>query len=576
VADAPYQSLYRRYRPQRFGEILGQDHITQALRNAVRQDRVAHGYLFSGPRGTGKTTSARVLAKALNCAKLDDGEPCGMCESCHAVQAGSSYDVIELDAASNRGIDRMRSLLEGVALGTGGRRKVYIIDEVHMLTPEASAALLKTLEEPPAHVVFVLATTDPQKVLPTIRSRVQNFEFRLMNLAVLTALVRSVSDDAGISLEGDAVEAVARRGAGSARDALSVLDQVAALGHLDDTVAATGEVLEAICERDTARALSAVAEAVAAGRDARRLAEEILDALRTAFLAVMAPDLVDLSGDDASRVADVGNRMGAATAVRAMEAIGAALADMRDALDPRVLLDVAVVRLTRPDVDPSPAALLDRIERLERALAEGAPPAAGPEPTSPAAGPPPAAAPATAAGPATARGALGAHRRNPAAAPPPAAKSADPVPPPVAAPSPSPATAGSFPSRDELTRVWGDQILAALRQRARARFRPGRWVSAADGDVVFALPNAIHRDRCEEVRAEVETALANHFGLPVRLRLVVDDAVTVPVGDSAGRDRPAAAPDDDIQPGELTDAPPLASPEDRIKQAFPGAEEVDG
>ncbi len=178
--DTPYQSLYRRFRPSTFGEVRGQDHVVLALRNAVRDQRVAHAYLFSGPRGTGKTSTARILAKALNCTDLRDGEPCGVCASCVEIAKGTSLDVHELDAASNNGVEAMRDLVSRAALGTPGRQKVYIVDEVHMLSTAASNALLKTLEEPPAHVIFVLATTDPQKVLPTIRSRTQHFEFRLL------------------------------------------------------------------------------------------------------------------------------------------------------------------------------------------------------------------------------------------------------------------------------------------------------------------------------------------------------------------------------------------------------------
>src|SRR5213075_137529 len=180
-----YQSLYRKYRPQSPGEVLGQEHVVRALVGAINEGRVAHAYLFSGPRGTGKTSTARILAKVLNCTNVQDGEPCGVCDSCVQVQRGGSLDVVELDAASNRKLDEMRDLLSRVALGTPGRWKVYIIDEVHQLTSDASSALLKTLEEPPGHVVFVLATTDPQKVLPTIKSRTQHFEFRLLPRDVL-------------------------------------------------------------------------------------------------------------------------------------------------------------------------------------------------------------------------------------------------------------------------------------------------------------------------------------------------------------------------------------------------------
>ncbi len=228
-----FQSLYRKHRPQSFAELVGQDAVSGALRNAVREDRVGHAYLFSGPRGTGKTTTARLLAKALNCAaRGDDGEPCNACASCVEITAGTSMDVVELDAASHRGINEMRSLLERVAYrSAGGARKVYIVDEVHMLTKEASTALLKTLEEPPAHVVFVLATTDPQTVLATIRSRTQHFEFTLLPTELLAAHLAYVATQEGVDADPAILAVIARRAGGSARDALSLLDQ--ALAHGD-------------------------------------------------------------------------------------------------------------------------------------------------------------------------------------------------------------------------------------------------------------------------------------------------------------------------------------------------------
>ncbi|HEX2273185.1 MAG TPA: DNA polymerase III subunit gamma/tau, partial [Acidimicrobiales bacterium] len=394
----PYQSLYRRYRPQRFDEVRGQDHVVKTLRNAVRTGTVAHAYLFSGPRGTGKTSTARILAKALNCAAPEDGEPCGRCPSCVEIAEGRSLDVIELDAASNRGIDAMRELVARVALGTPGRWKVYIVDEVHMLTTEAANTLLKTLEEPPAHVVFVLATTEPQKVLLTIRSRTQPFEFRLLPPGLLAEHVRWVAADAGLDVPPEAIDLVVRRGNGSARDALSVLDQVAAAGGIDHEPPGTDEVIEALCERDAGQALVFVAERAGAGHDARQLTRDILEHLRQVFLATMSRGLVGLPDDDLARVEAQGRRLGPAATVRAMETLGDALIDMRDAPDPRVLLEVALVRLCNPDVDVSPAALLERIERLERALAERGgrvpPGAAAPSSSAP---PSPTAAPASAA-----------------------------------------------------------------------------------------------------------------------------------------------------------------------------------
>src|SRR5580704_15390509 len=397
MADVPFVSLYRRFRPGRFDELRGQDHVVQALRNAVRDDRVSHAYLFSGPRGTGKTSSARILAKALNCAAPVDGEPCGVCTSCKEITQGTSLDVHELDAASNNGVDAMRDLVAHAALGTPGRWKVYIVDEVHMLSTAAANALLKTLEEPPGHVVFVLATTDAQKVLPTIRSRTQHFEFRLLGSETLSALLHQVRTASGLALPDEALDAAVRRGRGSARDALSTLDQIAAGGIVDDDIEVLAELAESLAERDPARALVAVAHASEAGRDPQRLAADLAEYLRQGFLAIVAGELVSLSGADRARVEDTARRMGLPALVRALEELGRAQVDMRDIPDQRVHLEVALIKLTHPQADDSTVALLERVDRLERALAEGGgaptgtmaprslevpgPPAGGPPPT---------------------------------------------------------------------------------------------------------------------------------------------------------------------------------------------------
>ncbi|HEY2333313.1 MAG TPA: DNA polymerase III subunit gamma/tau, partial [Acidimicrobiales bacterium] len=432
-----FQSLYRRYRPQRFSEVRGQDHVSTALRNAVRDGTVSHAYLLSGPRGTGKTSSARILAKALNCEHPEDGEPCGVCESCVAVEAGRSLDVIELDAASNNGVDAMRDLVARASLGTGGRAKVYIVDEVHMLSTAASNVLLKPLEEPPAHVTWVLATTDPQKVLPTIRSRTQHFEFKLLSPSVLADHLRWVAADAGLVVDEATIDQAVRRGRGSARDALSALDQLVAGGAVTDDDAPVDELVEALCERDTGRALAAVAMAANSGRDMRGLAEALLASLRDALLAVLAPDVVALPDEALARVSDQGRRLGPPAITRALDAVGQALLDMREAPDPRVSFEVALVRVTRPELDTSPAALVERLERLERAqrsspapgstaphpgstapptgsTADGDPPIARSTPPPPRRtdppGPPSADTPAASP---TSRPALGAVRRNP-------------------------------------------------------------------------------------------------------------------------------------------------------------------
>jgi len=400
--DTPYQSLYRRFRPSTFAEVRGQDHVVLALRNAVRDGRVAHAYLFSGPRGTGKTSTARILAKALNCTDLRDGEPCGVCSSCTEIAKGTSLDVHELDAASNNGVEAMRDLVSRAALGTPGRQKVYIVDEVHMLSTPASNALLKTLEEPPAHVIFVLATTDPQKVLPTIRSRTQHFEFRLLGPETLTALLDQVRRDAHLDVADDALDLAVRRGRGSARDALSVLDQVAASDTVDDDLPELDEVVEALAEQDVGRAMVAIAHLTSAGFSPQQLAGDLVDHLRQGFLALMAPDLVAVAGSEHEALKAQAERVGLALLVRSMEVLGRTQVAMRDALDPRVNLEVALVRLTHPEADDSPEALLVRIERLEAGVraVPSAGPAAGPASVErPAPTPPPTAEAATPAAP---------------------------------------------------------------------------------------------------------------------------------------------------------------------------------
>jgi DNA polymerase-3 subunit gamma/tau len=609
-----FQSLYRRFRPQRFDEVLGQEHVSMALRNAVRHDKVAHAYLFSGPRGTGKTSTARILAKALNCAAPEDGEPCGLCDSCVEIARGTSLDVHELDAASNNGVDAMRDLVARAALGTPGRWKVYIVDEVHMLSTAASNALLKTLEEPPGHVVFVLATTDSQKVLPTVRSRTQHFEFRLLGPATLEALVRRVRSAAGLELGEDAVVAAVRKGRGSARDALSALDQLAAAGIVEDEVPVLAELADALADRDAGRALVALAQAVAAGRDVHTLSVALVEQLRQGFLSMVAPDLVQLPEDDRPRVEDVAKRLGLPALVRAMETLGKAEIDMRDAPDARVTLEAALIRLAHPQADDSGAALLERIDRLERALAgAGAAPAAPPAPAGPSvggSGDPASAGPAETPaqgvpGPDMARQSLAALRRQARQRPAPKTgdvaggpQGSEPSPPSgvsrrtegSATHTASATTTATMPTRDELVQAWGDGLLASLSNRARARFRVGRFLAVDDGAAVFALPNDTHRSYCEEVRLEVEQMLGGRFGTAVPLRLVVDDEATSVTTPSPGRtDRAStsatatsAAPSEDhsalldpvVLAAETEPAGAGLTPEQRLKQVFPGAEEV--
>jgi DNA polymerase-3 subunit gamma/tau len=649
-----YQSLYRRYRPQRFSEVRGQEHLSRALRNAVIEGRVGHAYLLSGPRGTGKTTTARILAKVLNCEDVIDGEPCGVCASCTGIEQGTSFDVFELDAASNNGVEAIRTLIEKAQLGSPGRTKVYILDEVHMLSTAASNALLKTLEEPPDHVVFVLATTDPQKVLATIKSRTQHFDLHLLPAADLEALVDDVVKDAGLDLSPEGRDHVLRVGGGSARDTLSALDQVVAAGGVPDDVSVLDELVEALCERDTGRALTAVDAAIATGRTPRILGENLVGRLRDVFLAAVRADLSRLPERDRQRVLDQAGRLGAAGATRALEVVGEAFVGIQDAPDPRVVLEVALVRLTRPEADHSLAAIVERLERLERGLGPvgAAPPppapsshphvAAAPDvdpeavtrstlaPADPDAPAPTAPPPADAAPPAgeakgadQARQLLAARRaergasapapsrpRPAAASAAPTARASVPAPAPGAKVPPAPGpkgpaapktrataaapkaaaavassagvSAGDLPSRDELTLAWGDTILGTLPARAKSRFAAGRFVAVSDGVVQYGLPNAVHATRCEEVRGEVEAALAKHFGRPVPLTIVVDGdappppSMRVPPPSSASGAADGPEDEEHVDISQLTDATDVTSSSvDRIAQVFPGVEVVD-
>lgn len=378
------QSLYRRYRPQTFAEIRGQEHVVKALRNAMANGSEGQAYLFSGPRGTGKTSAARIFAKALNCADLQNGEPCCGCESCVSIQEGSSFDVVELDAASNRGIDKMRDIIASANLVSPGRHKVYILDEVHQLSKDAASALLKTLEEPPSHVVFVLATTDPEKVFDTIRSRTQHLQFHLLPMADLDAYVRFVVDDAGIEIGDDAIEAVLRQGGGSARDTLSALELVAAMGGVVDETTPVVEFVEALIDFESGALLAAVARSADFGLDPRTIAEDLIRHMRDCFLALVAPDVLDVVPGRRDVLVDQANRLGTPRVVKIIETLGSTVLDMRNAPDARVLLEVALVRLVHRELQMGIESLLARIERLEKALEER--PLVAPAPKDPSTG----------------------------------------------------------------------------------------------------------------------------------------------------------------------------------------------
>jgi DNA polymerase III subunit gamma/tau len=604
------QALYRRYRPRRFSEVRGQDHIVKALRNSVSTGREGQAYLFSGPRGTGKTSSARILAKVLNCANPIDGEPCCECESCIAVERGTSYDVHELDAASNNGVDAMRDLIEKASLGTPGRHKVYILDEVHMLSKQAEAALLKTLEEPPPHVVFVLATTDPQKISETIRSRTLQLRFHLLPMDELEAHVRWVVADAGLQVSDAAIMAALEQGGGSARDTLSALELAASSGEDDPDVIQFDEFVEALIELDPGRALTAVAFAVQQGRDARGLTEDIVRHLRDCFLSLMAPELVALPDQKATVVAEQATRLGAARLVRAMERLGEMLVEMRHAPDPRLLLEVALVQLTHEPAANDVGALMDRLDRVEKAVAEGVAAPAAPVPVDPSTGrvqlggrahrddtgssPRPAAADPGRTDQSSQASPSGAPSGEPpgrsAHPEPPADTGTDP--PPVltiAEPPAAPAAAITSPV-DHAAEVWSSAIVPTLKPFVRSIYSVPRLLGVRDGRLTLGAPNEAHRAKCEQHRGEVEAAAARVAGGPVPIALVVEAGGTHQDDhDDDPRDRgttarvvplhPAGPPpaDDDVDIHDLVDAPPdtVVSPIDRLAQAFPGSELID-
>lgn len=558
-----YESLYRKYRPQRFDELVGQEHVTTALRNAVRNERVGHAYLFSGPRGTGKTTTARVLAKALNCTNRGaEGEPCGECENCSAIAAGTFLDLFELDAASNRGIDNIRDVIESstLGMGAGAKTKVYVLDEVHMLTDPAANALLKTLEETPGHVVFVLATTNPEKVLPTIRSRTQYFEFTLLSIEQLITRLADLCAREGVEADADALAVIAAAGAGSARDAESLLDQALAheTGALEaEAVAALfggapfplrARILESIAGEDAPGALVALGELLEAGHDPRRAAEDLLGSARDSFLLTAGAGRVrvDAPEDEQERLRGLGQALGNAALVRVIETLGQAITDMRgtEAADPRLVLEVALVRLSRRDAGPPLQTVIERIERLERGIG----PAAA-APTAPA-------APPAASTPRAPRRTLGAVRSQQAAEPTaPADAPSDPAPEPGPPPEPAPPTepaASSEPTPpldlDDVIVAWGS-ILPGLPVATRTAVQNAQPLRV-DGDIViFGVPSAVieaARPRFKKEADTIRDALARDLGRTVRFKLESTDAFSLGGGSPA-----SPAPSAEPEPGPL-------------------------
>ena len=559
------QSLYRRYRPRRFAELKGQDHVVRALRNAVINNREGQAYLFSGPRGTGKTSTARILAKVLNCEKLKDGEPCGKCNSCLSIDAGSSYDVLELDAASNNGVDNMRDLIERAALGNPGRHRVFILDEVHMLSKPAEAALLKTLEEPPDHVVFVLATTDPQKVSETIRSRTQHLQFHLLPLQELKEHIRWVVGDAKLVVSEDAIDRVVQLGAGSVRDTLSALELVVASGGDVEEQISLDEFIEAFIDHDPGRALAAVGAAVQFGADPRALTEDVVRYLRDAFLSLMAPELVQLPKERAEIVGDQARRMGATGVVRAIEVLGDVLIEIRHAPDARLLLEVAVVKLTRQNLSADVASLMARIERLESgvtAIRDSTGPISRPSLVDPTTGRTKLGGRASATMPSvgqTARPALTEIKPEPQPETKP--KVSEPVKPAVAL------------GDTEIKGVWSE-VVAAQKPIVRALYSAVTVNDCKDGVLTLGAPSEMHITKSNEHLQTLIESLHKIAGKKLEVKFVVAAA-------KRGKSASGAPEQDDYDAvediSETTKAPTgkVSSPIDELAKAFPGSKIID-
>lgn len=535
-----YQSLYRRYRSKTFQELVGQEHIVTALKNAVTEDRVGHAYLFSGPRGTGKTSTARILGKALNCLDLQEGgEPCCECDSCISFTDGTSYDLQELDAASNNGVEAVRELISKVALGSPGKIKTYILDEVHMLTTGAENALLKTLEEPPSHVVFILATTEPHKVAPTIRSRTQHYEFELLSSDDLEKHIRWISDDAQLEVTDEMIHYVLRAGGGSARDTLSALEQVVTAGgvpHDDDTVSV---ILSGIAHADPTLVVSGLSDAIQSGRDPRVIGEALISRLRDAFLVGLGSPIEHLSDHQKAQARELQEKAKLATLTRAIEMIGGALIGMRQSFDPSIDLEVALIRLTHPTLSTELSALVERIEILEsgnKAFPESVSKEVSSTPTT----------------------VLSSNNENTAKLSVESEVSVEET------------STGS----ERIEEAW-DASKQNLKGLSKALFKE-LSVTLIEGDVIFlAAPNETHRQKCKERLHEVSSALKDRTGKNWTIEIVLKD---ISASEMKSKDHQINVDNETsiLNVESLEDAPADAGDElSVISKSFPGAQIID-
>ena len=390
-----YTALYRKWRPRVFGDVKGQDHIVTTLQNQIRSERIGHAYLFCGTRGTGKTSVAKIFAKAVNCEHPEDGSPCGECPSCQQIQAGTSLNVVEIDAASNNGVENIREIRDQVQYPpTEGKYRVYIIDEVHMLSTGAFNALLKTLEEPPSYVIFILATTEVHKIPITVLSRCQRYDFRRITVDTIADRLKELTDAEGMAVEDRALRYVAKAGDGSMRDALSLLDQCAAfhygetltyenvldvLGAVDNRV--FRELFGALRNGQTKECILRLEEMVIQGRELSQFVADFIWFLRNLLIlktADEAEELLDMSEDNLKQLREDAALADENVLMRYIRVFSEVLNQIRFAAQKRVLVELAFIRLTKPEMEQSMDAVLERLERLERQMEEGIPAAPWP------------------------------------------------------------------------------------------------------------------------------------------------------------------------------------------------------
>jgi DNA polymerase-3 subunit gamma/tau len=610
-------ALYRKYRPATFADVVGQEHVTEPLSTALAAGRINHAYLFSGPRGCGKTSSARILARSLNCEQGPTPTPCGVCDSCVALAPNGpgNMDVTELDAASHNGVDDARELRDRAFYVPGqSRYRIFIIDEAHMVTPQAFNALLKIVEEPPEHLIFVFATTEPEKVLPTIRSRTHHYPFRLLAPRTMRLLLEGICTREDVTVDDAVYPLVIRAGGGSPRDTLSVLDQLLAgaagnrveyqralalLGATD--VALIDDAVDALAAGDAAALFGAVEAVIDAGHDPRRFATDLLERFRDLIVLQAVPDavargVVDGPEDVLERMREQATRIGTATLTRYAEVVHAGLGEMRGATAPRLLLEVVCARLLLPSASDTESALLQRVERIETRLdmsipageAAASAPAAPPKqfarkskapepPPAPKAEaePPPEPPPAPKSEPAP----------EPPPSPPPVLPPADPV---VEAPAPTAPSAGGEPNAAAVRSMW-TTVRDKVRQRSRTTevMLAGAIVRAVEGDtLVLSHESAPLAKRLAEQRNSdvIREALKDALGVDWKIRCEAGTAApqAAPEPESVAPPPPQRDNDEEdmlAEAGNDTSEAPRRDPEEaalELLQNELGARRIDG